>query len=266
MMRKIIGFLSLTLILSLLLSGCRQIETSEGSESTTESPGVTIVYPEADGRMVVCLDAGHGFGDIGCDTDLLSGTESDVTLDVVMMVKAELEKNGVEVILTHDGVTYPSEQKIMDLADKAGVAYNVDRIVENNVFSAYERSIYVASIADDEAIDLFVSLHVNSIDDYPTLSRYEIDYYSMSPYRTSLEIFSNSLFEMLDNETIIYADPFDEAFLVTKTGDHAAVLVEMGYATNVSDAEKLNSQEWRKTFSKNLSDCIVEWIETYEKK
>ncbi|MBE6714604.1 MAG: N-acetylmuramoyl-L-alanine amidase, partial [Ruminococcaceae bacterium] len=47
-----------------------------------------------DGEKTVCIDPGHGFQDIGCDTPLLDGNEASVTLEMALLLKEELEKLG----------------------------------------------------------------------------------------------------------------------------------------------------------------------------
>lgn len=266
-MKKTALFLAFALLISSFLFSCVRREKDE--EITTEAetvPADVVVYPEPDGKKVVCLDAGHGFRDIGCDTDLLEGTEAEVTLDITMLVKSELEARGISVILTHDGRAFPSADEVRALADKAGIEYDEDDIVDNDIFSANERAIYTASIADREGIDLFLSLHVNSLPTHPDFSRYEMDYFRDNPYAKALDIFCEELSARLDNETKIFADVYDEAFLVTKVGTHPSLLIEMGYATNEADAKKLNSPDWRQDFAKKLADACEDWIATYEEK
>lgn len=270
-MKKYISILAIALLLSAFLSSCGLVRSGgeafaheTDAETTEGTPPPT--YPRADGKMVVILDAGHGFRDIGCDTDLMEGCEADVTIAVTKILKADLEEQGVKVILTHDGNTYPSADEITSLAAEYSIEYAPEEIIENDIFSAYERAVYSSAIAKKENADLFLSLHVNSIEDHPQISQYEMDYHADNPYASSLQIFCESLAEKLDNKSKISADVFENAFRVTKHGDHPSLLFEMGYATNETDAEKLNSPQWREELCKTLSDCIVEWIGEYETK
>ncbi len=252
-----------------LLSSCGLVRGggeafAQETEAETEPAAPPVIYPEPDGKMTVILDAGHGFRDIGCDTDLMEGTEAEVNIAITKILKDELEEKGVKVILTHDGITYPSSDEIKALADEFSVEYEEGEIIENDIFSAYERAVYSSAIAKKENADLFLSLHVNSIEGHPEHSQYELDYYINNPYASSLAVFCQSLAERLDNKTRIFEDEFEDAFRVTKHSDHPSVLFEMGYATNKADAEKLNSPEWRQQLSEILAECIVQWIEEYE--
>ena len=247
----------------LLLASCQRPENGE-TDTSEKDVSKEIVYPVPDGKKVVCLDAGHGFRDIGCDTDLLDGTEAEVTLAVTKMLAKKLEERGVTVILTNDGVTFPTAEEKKALAREAGIEYKEEDMIENDIFSAYERSVYTSAIAGEKGIDLFLSLHVNSIENHPEFSRYELDYFIENPYANALDIFCNELSKDLDNETKIFADTYDEAFLVTKPLTHPSVLIEMGYATNENDAKKLNSNQWREDFTDILADNVYNWISSFE--
>ena len=265
-MKLYIKLITLSVAALLFLSSCARMSSLPEVTTLDTEPIEQIIYPEPDGERVVCLDAGHGFRDIGCDSDLMEGTEAEVTLAITRLLKSELEKRGVKVILTHDGETFPTADTIKGLADSAGVEYEEEDLIENDIFSAYERAIYAASLADREKFDLFLSLHVNSIENNPEISQYEADYYIGNPYATSLKVLAESLSEKLDNKTKIYADEYENAFLVTKHGTHPSMLFEMGYATNERDAENLNSEKWRLEFVNTLADGIVEWIASFEEK
>jgi len=282
-MKKYISFLSLILACTILLSGCLGLRpedselTVDEAEDDTKKPDSTKKPTNSDaetadpipaledGRTVICLDAGHGFLDAGCDTDYINGNEAEINLAITMLLKAELETRGATVILTHDGKTFPSCDKIMGLADRAGIEYKTDSMIDNEIFSAYERAIYSAAIAEDRAIDLFISLHVNSLEGHPEVSRYEIDYFEGNPYADFLASFCARLEGKLEKKTVVFCDSAENAFIVTKPSTHPSVLIEMGYATSPDDSADLNSNEWRMAFVKNIADSIFESLEEYNK-
>ncbi len=260
----IIKLLSLLLCSALLLCSCKG-EADKGGKSNSEENAKRIL-PPMDGEKIICIDPGHGFQDIGCDTDLLDGDEASVTLEIALLLKEELEKHGCRVILTHDGKSFPSAKEISSLADKNGIEYSKDKIIDNDIFSPYERAIWANAVNMTSPIDLFISLHVNSIEGSPSVSRYEMDYYEGNPYSYALGELCKDIRKSLDNETVIFADDYDMAFIVTKYAVHPALLLEMGYATNENDAENLNSEKWRKTFAKNLAKNINNWVASWEDK
>lgn len=84
--------------------------------------------------FVVVLDAGHGGKDIGCKG--VSAREKDITLDVVKRTRSLMEKefgDSVSVLLTRDDDTFVPLDKRAEIANKASA-------------------------------NLFISVHVNSID------------------------------------------------------------------------------------------------------
>jgi len=65
----------------------------------------------------VCLDPGHGGEDSGAVGK--GGTlEKDINLDIVLLAKAELEKNGANVLLTRSDDSYVSLKDRTDYANK----------------------------------------------------------------------------------------------------------------------------------------------------
>ncbi|MBO5402403.1 MAG: N-acetylmuramoyl-L-alanine amidase [Clostridia bacterium] len=243
---------SLLLLLPLLLSAC-----VGGGESTA---GESIPEISDDGRTVIVLDAGHGFGDPGCGSEYMVGTEAEVTLDMVNRLKDELVSLGAEVILTHDGEAFPASEEIIDICVTHGIDYREDLVVEDTVFSAYERGVYVLALSKETPIDMFVSLHVNSFPTDPTVDRYELYYYEGNPYSALLNRLCVAFSKRLDNKTKIAPLDYENAYIVTKYGDYPSVLVETGYASNESAAQKLNSPAWRAEFCKALAEEIIKAV------
>ena len=249
--RNISLFCILIFCVSVFLFSCGGNEQSDG-ESTEQV--------SSDGRVVICLDAGHGFGDPGCDSEYMDGTEAEVTIDMVMLLTDKLTAMGAEVVLTHDGERYPSADEITDLCVSNGIEYRADLVADDNVFSAYERGIYVLALSKELPIDFFVSVHVNSFPTDPTVDRYELFYYEGNRHAKMLKNFCLSFSEKLDNTAKISALSYEDAYIVTKYGDYPSVLVETGFASNQAAAEKLNSSLWRDEFCTSLAREIMEYV------
>ncbi len=252
------------LFVLLLLTGCGRVESTqtllptEPTQSDTESKEDTVVMEEeTDPIAVICLDAGHGFADPGCESEYLNGYESEVTLAITLLLKEKLEQEGAKVILTHDGVTYPTAAQINEYAIGAGIDFSSQKLIENDIFSAYERGVYIAVLQQRMDVDFALSLHINSAEDYPNTSRYELYYYEDNPYALRLNAFCEGVAADADNETRILPTSYDDSYYVTKFTSKAALLLEMGYATNREDAEKLNDPAWREAFTELLAKNIL---------
>ena len=162
--------------------------TPEGEVSSTPTPTPTIqaTVPFVTAEpltkpVLICIDAGHGFGDPGCVSDNLeNGTEADITLKMAFILKEKLEEVGAEVILTHDGQTFPAAQDVKDMANAYGISYSSGNIKANNIFSAYERAVYCQALGEQRKIDFFISLHINAVEN-TEVSRYDVYYSEENP-------------------------------------------------------------------------------------
>ena len=245
-----------------LMMGCLMLCACGKAEEESVADVVSIEIQDATEDVevepfVVCLDPGHGFDDGGCSTELIEEIEADINLDVVNRVKEELEKQGATVLLTHNGTEFPARDVLKAKADELKVEYKERALRDNNIFSAYERSIYAITMHRETPIDFFVSLHVNSNDETPELSQYELYYYEGNEDVPLIEAFSESLAERLDNTLLVAAKNRKIAYTVTCIAEYPSVLIEMGYANNEIDAAKLNSDEWRQEFAEILADEIM---------
>ncbi len=217
--------------------------------------------PSGDADYTVVIDAGHGFDDPGCDSPLLNADEKQTTAEIASVLQKKLEKRGIRVILTHNGKNYPSEDQIRKLARKNGIEYSEEHITDNNIFSAYERAVYVAAKDGDFKTDLLISLHVNSIENKPEISQYEMYYYADNPSAEKTRELCELLEEKLDNKSVIRATQFKDTFVITRFGSYPSLLFEMGYCTNEKDAANLNSALWRNSFCEKLAEGIELWLE-----
>lgn len=248
---------SLVVILLIALLFMLHVLTGGPAQETGTGEPIKVPYINTDGKLVVCLDAGHGFKDPGTYSKHLEGYEKDVTHSIVGYLKAELEARGAIVLLTHDGETYPSIEEIAELADRYNVEYEEDWLKDDGIFSATERGVYLAALEKKEPVDLFVSIHINAISTHPEVSRYEFYYYEDNRYTAKLEEFCRSLEASLDNDAIWAAKAYDDAYFVTKRTECPAILIESGYATNEEWAKKLNSEVWRQEYARVLAEVIV---------
>lgn len=245
--------------------------TSQNGDDVTNTPTptpppTTIPFVTAEPvkplkePVVICVDAGHGFADPGCVSDNLeNGTEADITLKVALILKEKLEEVGAKVIMTHDGQTFPAAQDVKDYANRYGISYNAYNIKANDIFSAYERAVYCQALGEEKGIDFFISLHINAVDN-PDVSRYDIYYSEENPSAEKLRTFCSGLEANLDNKLLIHETTRGKSMYVTKYSKFPSVLLEMGFATNLHDATNLNSDTWRHSFARTVTEQIVEYF------
>ena len=259
----IVIFISVLLMVTAVISAVFIINgepaSKKGSSGTLLDFDVNEnAWEKLEAETIVVVDAGHGFGDTGTFGGYLEGIEADATMSIVSYLKTELENRGITVLLTHDGEEYPSAQEVVDTCARYGVSCKEEQIVDNNVFSATERAYYIAAMEKVIPIDLFISIHINSIPDHPDVDRYELYYYEDGKGVKRTVSFCETLSEKLDNTTLVIGSDYDNAFVVTKLCECPAVLVESGYATNENAAKKINSVEWRKEYAAVIAEAIEE--------
>lgn len=226
-----------------------QVTSSDGAETAAAEQQPEKSVPE---RMpTVLIDPGHGFDDVGCGSEFLGDTwEKDLTLDMSKKLGAMLEEKGCRVLYTHDGNSFPSVPELVSEAMRLGVEYEPEKLSDNGIYSAYERSIYANCLSAEENIDFFISIHVNAMENTPERSGFEIDYYAEGESSgLSRKYFHGIISSIADNLPGMgidsWEDSWDEAFIVTKVTSVPSVLIETGFASNASDAAYLLVDENR---------------------
>jgi len=179
---------------------------------------------------IVVLDAGHGGRDSGASKNGL--LEKEINLDVTLKVY-ELFKNNrnVKVYLTRDDDAFPA------LAERIGMA-------------------------NDLGADYFVSIHNNA-----TVSSAwngtEVLYYGPN---SSLNAKSKNLASRIQNALVARTNTKDRGIKLRKelhvlrNSKVPAVITEIAYLTNGSDAAKLKTQSFRQKAAQGIYEGILEGI------
>ena len=255
-LRRLISLL-LALLLFGALFGCRRIHSPDADPAAP--------YPRTGkDNITVCLDAGHGFGDVGCEPAHMGCYEHEMTIALTRLVQAELTERGIHVILTHDGATYPDVDALSAEADRYGVEYKADKLLDDNIFQPYERVIWenVLDARTAGGLDLFVSIHINAIEENTeAVCGMSVDYCVENPNAAFLAALCEDLRgayldAALTDRFLVWADPYEEAFVVNKYTEVPSILIETGYATNETDATRLRDPAWQQAFAALLADRI----------
>ena len=229
---------------------------------------------------VVTIDPGHGGVDPGNPgIHFPRGVrEKDVNLQLGRLLRDELRKQGIRVIMTRDADT---------------------------LINLYERAGYCT-----RECDLFVSLHVNSLEPRPGNSLVRgFETYVLAEARTE----DAARVARMENEAIRYENPGEksavsglefilkdlqtnehlresvraaelmQSFLmeahtgpnrgvkqaglaVLNTARRPAILVETGYSTNPQDGRLLSTRASQRNLAASMADAIVAYLRQYEQK
>ena len=202
-------------ILLLLLSACFFNCTPQNS-----SPDVT----SNENLYKVLIDISHGGKDPGAVNQGVK--EKDLAFEYAMILKEELIKANIDVLLSRSDDEYVTLAKRIDTAN-------------------------------DEKVDLVLSLHFNTSAE-PETSGFESYYKSDS--EKSLLI--DSLIHTKISSYNLVSDNGSNIgnYSILKRSTAPAVLLELGYLSNHAELELLKKYETKNEYAKMLSEAIVEYF------
>ncbi|MBQ8003222.1 MAG: N-acetylmuramoyl-L-alanine amidase [Clostridia bacterium] len=198
-------------------------------EDSTQPPEEDFTQGD-DGRLIVVVDAGHGGTDPGATyppgVDDPQVKEKDITLDIALKIQENLEKAGIEVIMTRDKDTYPTLKERVEIANNSNA-------------------------------DLFVSVHINAMD-----NKDEIDGAQVYYHESSTE--GKRLASIVYRNIIDYTNLTERgvqngsSFYVLKHTKMPAILTEGGFITNEKDRNYLMTEKGRQAMADAISDGVLE--------
>jgi N-acetylmuramoyl-L-alanine amidase len=197
---------------------------NRGQDGPPEPPA------ESSPRMVkglVVLDAGHGGKDPGASENGIR--EKELNLAVVQMVAENLKARGAKVVLTRS-----DDDTFVKLEDRAAMS---------NRLSA----------------DLFLSIHTNS-SVKPGVCGFSV-YVGRSASRASVAA-STSIAQRIAQAGIepCGSQPHRADFIVLAMNHRPAVLLEMGFLTNTTEAARLRQDSYQSKLAEAVADGIADFL------
>ena len=182
--------------------------------------------------LTIILDAGHGGIDVG--TSYKDIYEKDINLNITLILKKELERNGANVILIRDG-DYDLSKPNAGRRKKSDFDNRIKIINESNS-------------------DLYLSIHLN--------------YFNNSIYKGA-QVFYNNNFkenkiiatniqEVLNKKRKI--KKLDSALYMYNKLKIPGVLIEVGFLSNPTDRANLQNTKYLETVSKNIVKALIKTI------
>jgi len=205
-----------------------QIYVSNSLISRIRSAMRAYTSPPEPRRMsgTVVIDPGHGGKDPGA-TSVLGFYEKGVNLSVALEVARLLEQRGLRVKMTR------TDDYFVELEDRAAIANNLDA-------------------------DLFVSIHSDS---FPESSRRGFTVYIANSASSSSRRAANAIARSMSGTDL-------NSFGVQTAGYHVltgtrgpAVLVELGYLSNRSEAALLRSSSFQDRLAQAVADGISDYFD-----
>ena len=207
----------------------------------------------------VMIDSGHGFDDIGTSSALLGDVnEATINLDIALRVRELLsEHKEIAVLMTHDDNAVDGRISAAD-----GGEPPLNNLV---LLTPEDRAV----LANGQDIDLFVSLHCDSIPDKPEISGMRAYYYDSGDTVGARDAGAEALATNIANQfglkmgndaPMVKTMTDDNAFYVIKNIDVPSVLCEVGFVTNQIDAKQMLDENWRQAAAEAIVSGIMEYI------
>ena len=240
------------------------------------------------GLRTVVIDAGHGGKDPGCVSKDRKTYEKNVVLDISKRFGQKIKEKypDVKVVYTRSTDVY------VTLNDRAAIANknNADLFISIHINAndsplIHGASVHILGQSRDPKRDLYagkmdVSRRENSVilleDDYST------DYQGFDPDSPESFIFFNLMQNAYYEQSVLFASKVDEHlrktdFAVSKyTGIHQdpfwllwktampAVLIELGFISNLNDLKILTSPDGRNDIANKLLDAFSSFKKSYD--
>ncbi len=186
------------------------------------------------GRTIV-IDAGHGGSDPGA-ISYWGDKEKDFNFSIASKVRAYLEKDGANVIMTRYG----------DYSPGSDWNFWVDELLAR------------VSLANSNNADVFVSIHGNSYPQDPGVSGV------MGFYRkgsSSSETLARILTTAVSRSSgLRYIDVQQGPYYVLNHTVMPAVLMEVGFLTNYSDVTHLRQNWFQDQVARGLAEGIIQYL------
>ena len=198
---------------------------------------INMLLPKEKYKSIVVIDPGHGGSAPGTSGNGL--VEKDVNLDIALMLN-DLFNNQTEIkaYFTRLDDTNPSFNDRTNMSNEVG--------------------------------DMFISIHQNSTDkNNPSPNGTEVFY--LNPNTNDRGITSKYMAEVLQKNLLKDLGTFDRKIktsnlIVLRNNKMPAVLCEIAFLSNPSDAKKLGTPEFRQKTAKSIFDSVVEIFKAYPSK
>ncbi|MHB8125043.1 MAG: N-acetylmuramoyl-L-alanine amidase family protein [Desulfitobacteriaceae bacterium] len=202
--------------------------------------GSVAVISSTNNKHVVMIDAGHGGYDPGAITS--QGIyEKKINLQIALKVRDLLEPSGVTTLLTRD----EDEDYVPD-----GVK---GKITKKQIDLNYR----IAKAVEARA-DIFVSIHVNS-NEAARNSGAETFYHFSSEEGKTLAVSIQQELVKISGMNRRVAKPGD--FYIIKNTSMPAIIVEVGYLSNVAERKKLQQSWYQEQVARGIAKGIANYFE-----
>lgn len=230
-MKKYFSVIFLFLILlASILTADRSIKVMKSIFFTKEDPDKKLI--------TIVIDPGHGGRDPG-KVGVNNSLEKDINLSIAMKLKALLELNDINVIMTREediGLYSESDsnKKRADLNNRVDMIHN-------------------------SKADLAISIHQNSFTEEYVKGAQVFYYQQSSPGKKLAQMIQEQLKETIADGNHRKAKSNTTYYMLTRT-ECPLVIVECGYLSNTKEAELLLDPDYQEKMAWGMHLAILQFI------
>ncbi len=228
----------------------------------------------------VVIDPGHGGHDPGNPGLHLPGnlTEKDINLAVSKALKQELERRGIEVVMTR------SKDTLIALGDRGGFCTDeCDLFLSIHVNAMPRRPGY----QDVSGVETYYMAAARTVDEKRVAEmendavRFDTHYrpergdpldFILKDLQTNEYLRESAVLAELIQSNTVRSHPGGDrgvrqaGFIVLNTARRPAVLVEVGFSTNRVDGRFMASVPGQQKLASSIADAVVAYLRQYENK
>ena len=182
--------------------------------------------------ITVCIDAGHGGYDIGTQGVKTKCPESDINLDIALMLKDVFEQNGAEVVMTRKDEYAVASDKDSDMQKRADIIRN-------------------------SKSDIMISIHQNMYSD-ESVRGPQVFYLPGSEQSRKL---AGCVADELASMSGIKRECIASDLFILRSGAQPSIIAECGFLSNARDEELLCDKKYKE----NIARAIVKGTAEYFK-
>lgn len=257
------------------------IETKPSAMPSTKietGPARPAVSPkDSSKKPIIVLDAGHGGHDPGALGNSLK--EKDINLRAVRELESELKKLGFDVRMTRADDRYLKLGERTEFANKNDAAVFVslhcNALPKGRHASGVELYL-MADSTDKDALELAIlenrelsgsaqsAAEINEAADKKTKLLLQIlgDMQQNDKINESTNL-AEEIYNKMKRAGLTVRNVRQAPFFVLRGAGMPAVLIEMGFITEKSDAKNLNSQAYRKKIVESTAAAIKEYLKNH---
>lgn len=224
-----------------LLLGILMIITAAAIVNNYKKQTVSSVNSQVESNLNPCivLDAGHGGEDSG-KVGINHALEKDINLKIVLLLKKELEKEKIQVILTRTQDTglytkNSTNKKIEDLSNRC-------------------------SIIEKANPSLAVSIHQNSYHE-EEIHGPQVFYYKTSKNgKLAAQLIQESFNDLIGEEKNTRKIKSNDSYYLLLHTKAPIVICECGFLSNSEEANQLVTQEYQEKIAKCIASGMIKYL------